>query len=108
MADAFQIHAADNVATLLSDAEPGPVVLRGAASIASVTASEPVALGHKIAVRPIATGEAVIKFGVPVGVAAQPIALGDWVHLHNCSSRFDERSGDFDPVTGEARDTRYE
>jgi hypothetical protein len=108
MADAFQIHAADNVATLLSDAEPGPVALRGAASLASVTASEPVALGHKIAVHPIAAGEKVIKFGVPVGIAAAAIAEGAWVHLHNCTSRFDERSGDFDPVTGEARDTRYD
>ena len=108
MAQAFRIHAADNVATLLADAEPGPVELRGAAEGKLVALREPVALGHKMALRPIALGEEVVKFGVTIGIASSPIAEGAWVHLHNCSSRFDERSGDFDPVTGETRDTRYD
>jgi hypothetical protein len=108
MTDAFQIHRQDNVATLLADAEPGPVALRGAAERGEVRLREPIALGHKVALRPVQAGEAVIKYGVAIGLAAQAIAEGEWVHLHNCSSRFDERSGDFDPVTGEARDTRYE
>jgi hypothetical protein len=107
MSSAFQIHEADNVATLLGDGEPGPIQLRGAAE-PSLRLHEPVALGHKVAVRPIALGEAVVKFGVPVGIAARPIAQGEWVHLHNCRSRFDERSGDFDLVTGEAKDMRYD
>ena len=107
MAQAFQIHGADNVATLLADAEPGTVELRGVAARVALDLGERVALGHKIAVRPIAAGEEVIKFGVTVGVASSAIAEGEWVHLHNCHSRFDERSGDFDAVTGEAKDTRY-
>ena len=107
MSRAFRIHADDNVATLLADAKPGPVELRGATHVDSVAVAEPVALGHKVALRPIAEGEDVIKFGVTIGIASRPIAEGEWVHLHNCRSRFDERSGDFDAVTGEAKDTRY-
>jgi altronate dehydratase small subunit len=108
MSSAFQIDERDNVATLLADAGPGPVEVKGAAPATAVLLHETVALGHKIALRPIAEGEAVIKFGVAIGTAARPVAEGEWVHLHNCRSRYDERSGDFDPVTGEARDTRYE
>jgi hypothetical protein len=106
MATAFVIHPGDNVATLLADAD-GPIALRGSAAEAAITATGPIALGHKIALAAIAAGAPVMKFGVPIGLASQPIARGEWVHLHNLGSRFDERSGGFDPVTGAAQDTRY-
>ena len=41
--------------------------------------------GHKLAARPIAMGDAVVKFGQIIGFASQPIAAGDWVHEHNCN-----------------------
>lgn len=40
-------------------------------------------MGHKVATRPIRSGEMVRKFGQPIGFATQDIARGDWVHLHN-------------------------
>jgi hypothetical protein len=104
---AFRIHEKDNVATLLGDAAAGPVEVHGAGANGTVRIGEPISLGHKVALRPIANGEAVIKFGVAIGVASRLVEKGEWVHLHNCRSRFDERSGEFDPVTGTARDTRY-
>ena len=55
------------------------------------------------AFREIAEGKAVVKFGVPIGIAKQSIHPGDWVHLHNCASRLDERSGAFDVHTGVPR-----
>ena len=39
--------------------------------------------GHKVAVRPIALGERVIKYGQFIGRASQNIATGDHVHSHN-------------------------
>jgi altronate hydrolase len=48
-----------------------------------VTARESIELGHKIAVKPIAAGSPVRKFGQTIGYAATDIAAGEWVHVHN-------------------------
>jgi altronate dehydratase small subunit len=69
---------------------------------------EPVALGHKVAVREIQSGEAVVKFGVPIGRATAKIRPGQWVHLHNCASNFDSRSQTLDVHSGATTDTPYE
>ena len=105
---AFQVHASDNVATLLAETAAGAsLAIVGSASKACLTAHEQIALGHKVALVPIAEGEPVIKFGVVIGVAMRPIAPGEWVHLHNCRSQLDERSGHFDVRTGEPGDQAY-
>ncbi len=61
----LQIHPSDNVAVVLVDGDP--VAPRG----------------HKIALRSIAAGEQVIKYGFPIGIATAAIAEGEWVHSHN-------------------------
>ncbi len=103
----FQIGAADNVATVLDDLPPGPVDVLGVSAGSQVVAIEPVALGHKIALRLIAAGRPVVKFGVPIGLATTDIPAGAWVHLHNCRSQVDERSSHLDVKTGAALDTLY-
>lgn len=104
----FCVDHNDNVATLLVDAVQGPVSVFGAGEVSEMRAVEPVAAGHKIALRPIADGEAVMKYGVAIGLATRPIRAGEWVHLHNCRSAFDERSSTLDAHTGAPTDTRYE
>lgn len=101
---AFRVHAADNVATLIDDAPPGPVMLLGGGGDA-LTAREPIARGHKIAFADIAAGAPVLKFGARIGHAAKPIARGAWVHLHNLASDLDERSGSLDLQSGAPTDT---
>lgn len=105
---AFQIHSADNVATLLTPAQMGPVVVRASAGERSITARQAIQHGHKIATTHIAKGATIIKFGVVIGVATCDISVGDWVHLHNCGSRLDERSNAFDVRTGVPEDVSYE
>ena len=39
--------------------------------------------GHKYAIKPIAVGENVIKYGMPIGHAVKDIAVGEHVHVHN-------------------------
>ena len=39
--------------------------------------------GHKIAVRPIAAGEHIMKYGESIGGASRDIAKGEYVHIHN-------------------------
>jgi hypothetical protein len=103
---AFQVHAADNVATLLEDAPSGAVMIIGdTAGAPRVTISQPVARGHKIALADMPAGAPVFKFGVRIGHATKPIARGDWVHLHNLASDLDERSGSLDLISGAPSDT---
>jgi (2R)-sulfolactate sulfo-lyase subunit alpha len=40
-------------------------------------------LGHKIALRDLAEGAQVLKYGVPIGRATRAIRKGDYVHTHN-------------------------
>ncbi|TWU54590.1 Altronate dehydratase [Rubripirellula tenax] len=39
--------------------------------------------GHKVATLPISSGDPVIKYGQPIGMATRDIGLGDHVHSHN-------------------------
>lgn len=75
---ALTVHPDDNVATLLDSRVEDRVTQAGLALNAGVP------FGHKVALRPIAEGEAVVKYGVPIGTATAPIAAGDHVHVHNC------------------------
>jgi altronate dehydratase small subunit len=105
---AFQVTTSDNVATLLAQVEQGTVVtVVGPAGKREMTASEKIDLGHKFALIPIKQGEAITKFGVVIGIASRRIEAGEWVHLHNCRSQLDERSGHFDVHTGEPGDNAY-
>ena len=77
----LKINAADNVAVALADD------LRAGESFdvdgAQVVLREDIARGHKFALRDIAQGENVIKYGYPIGHATAPVAAGAWIHSHN-------------------------
>ncbi|MBJ3776284.1 UxaA family hydrolase [Acuticoccus mangrovi] len=48
-----------------------------------VTTLQDVPFGHKIATRPIAKGEPVLKYATIIGFAGEDIAPGTWMHSHN-------------------------
>lgn len=104
----FQIEQADNVATALEELAPGEAVIHGDAAQKLAAVAEPVAAGHKIALKEIMEGQPIVKYGVIIGVATRQIRRGEWVHLHNIKSRFDARSSSLDVVTGAPTDTSYE
>jgi hypothetical protein len=105
---AFQVHAADNVATLLGDTAAGSfITIVGPAGAHDITAREKIELGHKIALVPITDGAQITKFGVVIGIATRLIEPGEWVHLHTCRSQLDQRSGSFDVHTGAPGDNAY-
>ena len=54
----------------------------------SVTPPADLPLGHKLARRPIAAGEKVVKYGAPIGSATAAIATGAHVHVHNLQSDY--------------------
>lgn len=77
----LKINKADNVAvTLVDGVKAGEVWSEGDET---VTLKEDIVRGHKFALRNIAEGEAVIKYGFPIGVATRDIAAGEWIHSHN-------------------------
>lgn len=104
---AFRIHGADNVATALLELSPGSVRLLGDGDKDFVTAVQRIPAGHKIALKKIAPGEDIIKYGVVIGRATAEIGEGSWVHLHCMRSLYDERSAHLDPVTGVPEDMSY-
>jgi len=50
-----------------------------------LTAAEEIPRGHKIARKPMAKGDPVVKYGQMMGVASQDIAVGQHVHVQNCA-----------------------
>lgn len=83
MKAAIVISERDNVATALKALEVGHrLTLNGR----DVVVCEAIAAGHKVAIVAIAGGEAVIKYGSPIGVAAVNIQQGAHVHTHNVAS----------------------
>ncbi|MBO7722075.1 MAG: altronate dehydratase [Kiritimatiellae bacterium] len=48
--------------------------------------------GHKYALRGIAAGENVVKYGMPIGRATRDIAAGEHVHVHNLRTGLDVRA----------------
>lgn len=73
----------DNVATSLDRLEVGRVIdVAGAA----IVVREEIPRGHKIALRFIAAGQPVIKYGSPIGLATMNVDAGAHVHTHNVAS----------------------
>jgi (2R)-sulfolactate sulfo-lyase subunit alpha len=76
----------DDVGVAVADLKKGStassVTLEGKAA-GSVKLLNNVPLGHKVAMRELAKGHPVLKYGRPVGNTVQDIAKGAHVHVHN-------------------------
>ena len=80
--NAMVIDGKDNVAVAVEPIPKGTAVeLRSGAT--GVIAQEDITIYHKVAIRPIAEGEPVVKYGEHIGLAAADIAPGQHVHTHN-------------------------
>jgi len=76
-AQAIVLSPSDNVAVANGRLEAGTALPNGATT---ATAIDP---GHKVAIRSIAAGEAVVKYAQAIGRATEDIAAGAHVHSHN-------------------------
>jgi len=77
----IRVHRRDNVAVVAADVQPGDLVRLDDGS--EVRAVEAIPRGSKLALGPIACGEAVIRYGEEIGRATEDIAAGEYVHTHN-------------------------
>ena len=89
----------DSVAVAVDPIEPGPVDAHGGAKGNCAEALERIPAGHKLALRDIAAGTAILKYGRPIGFATRDIPAGAWVHEHNLRSALSAR-GDYGPFAG--------
>jgi hypothetical protein len=81
----LRLHETDNIAVAASDLRAGEKILLDGADI---TIERDTPTGHKVAVRPIAAGERVFKYQVPIGSATAAILPGQYVHTHNLKSDY--------------------
>ncbi len=87
MTKCIQIHPDDNVAVALHPVAKGEEIELGGVR---VTAAEDIPQGHKLALRSIAEGENIVKYGFPIGHATCAIEPGSWVHVHNTKTNLSE------------------
>jgi galactarate dehydratase len=77
----LRMHVADNVAIVASDGGLAAGVSVGAGPDGcDLVLRDRVPQGHKLALQPIAAGEAVRRYGVVIGYAIMDIEPGRWVH----------------------------
>jgi (2R)-sulfolactate sulfo-lyase subunit alpha len=80
----------DNVGVAIVDIKSGQAVtgefLSGGA-VPKITASQPIPLGHKIALRDFRVGDTVIKYGEDIGKVVAEIRTGEHVHVHNLKTK---------------------
>ncbi len=87
------LHPSDNVAVTRTVLAAGQTL--NVPGGTTVTISEGIPANHKVAVRNIAPGEAILKYGQRIGLAAAPIAAGAWVHVHNVAASERETSYEY-------------
>ena len=84
---AILLNTKDDVATALTGLKTNQTVEVELESVTySTILTEDIEFGHKYALRDIAEGEDILKYGLPIGQALADIAVGEWVHVHNCRS----------------------
>src|ERR1022692_362382 len=87
----IHLHATDNVAIARVMLPAGQVVRIGDLEI---RATQMIPAGHKIALREIAAGERVMRYGCRIGKASREIHPGEHVHTGNLA--FEEAPDEFE------------
>lgn len=83
----LHIHSNDNVVVALEPISAGAEIT---VNDTRLTAQTDIPQGHKVAIRPIAKDEHIIKYGYSIGVAKASITSGQHVHSHNVRTGLDE------------------
>ena len=80
----------DNVAAAIDAVEaaaPVAVALNSSGeTVLTISSRQGIPFGHKIAVKDLAKGSSIIRYGYPIGIATADIKQGDLVHSHNMRS----------------------
>ena len=87
MIDGIILNEKDNVATAVQVLVKGQTArVRRNREEVEIVMTEDIPYGHKFAVRDIAVGEDILKYGEVIGRATQSIANGSHAHVQNIES----------------------
>ena len=53
----------------------------------ALPALQDIPIGHKVALKDMAIGDTVIKYGVDIGKVVAPITAGEHLHVHNVKTK---------------------
>ena len=82
------IYERDNVAVALEPINAGTVVsVEIKSHIEKIRLLSNIPMGHKFALKDVGEGEAIIKYGEPIGQSTVKILRGEHVHVHNVISQ---------------------
>jgi sugar lactone lactonase YvrE len=85
--DARLLRGNDDVATALVDLPAGALLrVSSGGTTREVTLREDIRAGHKFAVRALAAGLRIRKYGEFIGRTTTHVAAGAWVHVHNLAT----------------------
>ena len=76
----IRLHPSDNVVIAMKQIVRGTPIAEE-----SIVASGEIPAGHKVATRPVAPGEPILRYGQIIGFASKAVAPGDHVHVQNCA-----------------------
>ncbi|MCI8609676.1 MAG: altronate dehydratase [Firmicutes bacterium] len=86
--DLYRIDEKDTVAVAIKPLRQGESYALGEKT---VTVLQDIPAGHKVALKDMKKGERIIKYGAPIGEAAEDIPVGEWIHTHNVISHADDQ-----------------
>jgi altronate hydrolase len=82
---AIRLDRRDPLAIAKGDILPGEVISADLPGLPfnALAIGQKIPAGHKFALRSLAAGQEILRYGCRIGVASVPIAAGDWIHTHN-------------------------
>jgi len=88
----FVLHdAKDNVAVVVTEGVKAGTKLNGwimdEDKKTSVDAKSDIPIGHKVALKDMAVGDTVWKYGIDMGKVVAPIKAGEHAHVHNIKTK---------------------
>ncbi|HKT96204.1 MAG TPA: UxaA family hydrolase [Paraburkholderia sp.] len=55
--------------------------------VVTIVARQDIPIGHKVALKDMAVGDTVYKYGVDIGKVVAPIKAGEHAHVHNMKTK---------------------
>ena len=88
----FVLHDAnDSVAVVVTEGVKAGMELSGWIMdddrMTRVTARQDIPIGHKVALRDMAVGDTVLKYGIDIGKVVKPISAGEHAHVDNIKTK---------------------
>jgi (2R)-sulfolactate sulfo-lyase subunit alpha len=88
----FVLHdAKDSVAVVVVEGVQAGMALDGwimdEDRMTSVLARQDIPIGHKVALKDMAPGDTVIKYGTDIGRVVAPMRAGEHAHVHNIKTK---------------------